>query len=42
MERKNHKEFLILKILAFESAASNCQNPEGDMCLGSQYVTKHP
>ena len=42
MEQKKEKMFLIWKIISFESATSNCQNPEGDTCPGSEFVTKQP
>ena len=32
MDRKNQKEFLVLKIIAFESLTTNCQNAEQDTC----------
>ena len=32
MDRKNQKEFSVLKIIAFESATTNCQNAEEDTC----------
>ena len=32
MDRKNQKECLVLKIIAFESLTTNCQNVEEDTC----------
>ena len=32
MDRKNQKEFSVLKIIAFESATTNCHNAEQDTC----------
>ena len=42
MERKHQKEFLILKIMAFESATSNIQNLDQDTChwLSMIYETR--
>ena len=28
----NQKEFLVLQIIAFDSATTNCQDPEQDTC----------
>ena len=32
MEQKNHKKFLVLKKIAFESGTRNSHNPEQDIC----------
>ena len=32
MEQENQQLFLVLKIIAFESGTTNCQNPEQDNC----------
>ena len=32
MEQKNQKQFLVLKIIAFESETANSHNPGQDIC----------
>ena len=42
MEEKNQKIFLVLKITGFEAGTTNSHNPEQDIFIGSQCITKHP
>ena len=41
MEQNNKKKFLVLKIPALESRTANSHNPNQDIFIGSQCVTKH-
>ena len=42
MEEQNLEKYLVLKRSAFESGTRKSQNPEQEIVIGKQCVTKHP